>query len=276
MKKTSLIYSLKILGLVILAFFSTLSLTSLAQHSRVKWESIHDGVELATFTYRPPDSNSDVILHVVRADTKKTRVMVIDSYTIIKSSKRKYSAYSLRDIQSVTKPIAIINGGFTQSFTLPIAAGLVVSDGRTLAPLNRESRVQSGILCIMNDAVRIVNKDDYSEGECVHALQSGPKVVEYRGKNGILSRKHKFSRSLIGIDKGGRVLLVHATECYLYDLAELLIKDEINGGLSCISALNLSGDVQSGMSFTVNKKEIRSVGKIDATISSVIGVFPKD
>ena len=60
----------------------------------------------------------------------------------------------------------------------------------------------------------------------------------------------------------------------MYDLAEFLAKEESQGGLDCIAALNLSGDVESGL-YVNNEDSPYTYGNIDIPIASAIAVFFK-
>ena len=60
----------------------------------------------------------------------------------------------------------------------------------------------------------------------------------------------------------------------LYDLAIYLLKKESEGGLECISALNLSGDSESGL-YVHDPKEPFTDGNIDVPIASAIAFFKK-
>lgn len=242
--------------------------------NKIEWSEIYPGVEYGRTFYSVSETKQIVEIEIIRAKLEKIKIQVHDSFSLVRSSNLKYPAYSLRELDVLLKPIAIINGGFTQSLSFPLPAGLVLEKGQTKAPLNIKSKKQSGVLCIKDKSISIINKKSYQPKNCIFGLQSGPRIVEYPGINGIKSRKNSYIRSAIGIDKKGRVLFLRATEIALYDLAKFLIKDETQGGLNVKVALNMSGDIESGMIYKVNSKHI-SHGDIDATIASAVSIMAR-
>ena len=76
------------------------------------------------------------------------------------------------------------------------------------------------------------------------------------------------------INKKGECLLIYASETYLYDLAEFVIKDENEGGLSCIQVLNLTGGHGAGILWRY-KSKTETVGETEALMASAIAIFPK-
>jgi uncharacterized protein YigE (DUF2233 family) len=248
-------------------------------HADTTIKQIRDGVQFIKTNHRPKGSSNGITIYIVRVDTEKVDIKVLNNYKVIKSAEKRFPSYSLREISKLLDPVAIINGAFSDSFTIPIPSGLVVQDGEETSPLNMASSLQSGIFCIDEEGVKILDKNGYENGMCNQAIQSGPRIVEYPGVNGIResekSKKNKFTRSVVAIDKFKRVLLVKTSEAFLYDIAEFLLSPESVGGFSCIAALNLSGDVQSGLSVSVSNKKRIEVGAQGATIPSSIAVFAK-
>jgi hypothetical protein len=240
----------------------------------IKWIQLSQSVEVGRTEYTIPEINEKVRFEIIRANPDLVDVKVISSVNLIKRKKRKYAAYSLREIDSILKPLAVINGGYTQSFSYPIPAGLIVIDSKAIMKLNKGSRLQSGVLCIKKNSNKIISKNKYKPNECDYALQCGPKIIEFPGKKGINSRKRKFSRSVVAIDKTGRILFIKSSSISLYDLADFLLIDFKNGGLEVNVALNLSGNVESGLIYR-NMNVTNFFGDIDAPIASAIGIFSK-
>lgn len=240
----------------------------------VAWRIVAEGVQVTETTHPVADAEADIDLHAVRVDPNKVHVVVLDTYATMSEAGSKYAAYSLRDLKRISGAVALINGGFSQSFALPVPAGLVVQNGETTARLNRESKLQSGVFCMNDEGAKVVNKADYSDELCRDALQSGPKIVEYDGENGIRAPKNPFTRSVACVDAEGRVLLVRSSSATLYHLAEVLRAPESDGGYGCQAALNLSGDVDSGLLYEIDDEE-KTVGVVDSVIASAIAVVPK-
>ncbi len=258
------------------------------------WREIRPGMDVRRERHQVAGLRKPVTLQVLRADPAEVEIAVVDTYSTVSAQGVKYPSYSLRDLARVTDALALINGGFGQSTYYPVPAGLVVQDDRQKSPLNSASRTQSGVFCMPAaerrtasattgttagasgppGKARIVNKGDYRPGLCRQALQSGPKIVEYDGENGISRPAKAFERSVVCVDSAGRVLFVQSSRVSLFHLADILRAPEAAGGYGCQAALNLSGDVESGLLYTTGGK-LQSVGEVDAPVASAIAVRPK-
>ncbi|MCG8360588.1 MAG: phosphodiester glycosidase family protein [Kiloniellales bacterium] len=261
-------------GLVLLAIFSVAFEVPKAAGQEDGWQPVAPGVEFRRSEHEIAGVEAPATLAVVRADPTRTKVVVLDSYSTVSREGKKYASYSLRELKRIVGAIAVVNGGFGQSFALPVPAGLVVQDGDTISPLNRQSRTQSGVFCVNGDEAKLVNKLDYRDGACRQALQSGPKIVEYPGENGISRPRKAFIRSVACIDDAGRVLLVRSSSAALFHVAEILRAETADGGYGCEAALNLSGDVESGMLYEADGED-RPVGEVDSLVASAIAILPR-
>lgn len=259
-----------------------------------EWREIRPGMEIRRERHQVAGVRKPITLRVLRADPAEVEIAVVDTYSTVSARGVKYPSYSLRDLARVTDALALINGGFGQSTYYPVPAGLVVQNDQQKSPLNKASRTQSGVFCMPAaerrtasatigttagasgppGKARIVNKDDYRPGLCRQALQSGPKIVEYDGENGISQPARAFERSVVCVDGVGRVLFVQASRVSLFHLADILRAPEAAGGYGCQAALNLSGDIESGLLYTTDGK-LQSVGEVDAPVASAIAVLPK-
>jgi hypothetical protein len=235
-------------------------------------------VETAETSIEPDAETGSVPVFVVRIDPSRVRISVLDPVLAVSEAGRASGAYSLREMLGIDAPHAVINGGFTGSFTYPLPTGLVRHDRETLSPLNRASRTQSGIFCVRDGTPSILPKSEYRPGACDEALQSGPRVVEPGGRNGIHRNERDgtpHQRSIVALDDAGRLLFLRSGPAHLYDLAELLVRGEDAGGLSCSAALNLSGDLESGVGVRDPEGGLELHGEVDVTIASAIGVFQR-
>lgn len=133
-----------------------------------------------------------------------------------------------------------------------------------------------GFFCVKETALNIVRKEEYKKTNCFYGLQSGPILIERPSKIVIRPEERiklkKYRRSVVAIDKKGRLLLIITSEAYLYDLAVFLSKEELQGGLDCLEALNMSGDDQAGL-YVKHRKSHFIFGDIDIPISSAIAIF---
>ncbi len=217
-------------------------------------------------------------VNIIKVNRNKNRVVILSSEEELNKKPVSESfIYSVRNLNRILSPVAMINGGFTGSFTFPIPTGLIVHNKRTISSINRaDSFLQGGVFCIKNsqkNGVDIIKSSDYKENTCFEALQNGPLIIK-DGRNNIsrfINRVNRrfvntpYSRSIVAIDKNKDILLIQTDSISLNELVNFLINN-----LSVISALNLSGHTDSGMIY--NSK---SFGKIDSTVPSVIAVFSR-
>ena len=242
------------------------------------FERLQPGVELASFVTTPP-GRPTIEFTVLRVEPRYVRVAVVDLRHLratVPGVRSGQLAYSLRELDRLRRPLAMINGGFTNSLVLPQPSGFVKIAGRVMSKLNVASNKQSGALCISHGAdVTILKSNSDGLGRCEDALQSGPIVVEDPGKNGIKpgAVDARFARSIIGVDEGGRVLLVQTSAASLFDVAEALI-DQRTVGLRVRTALNLDGDADSGLLIHRRGSDLVR-GNVDATIPNAIAIVAR-
>jgi uncharacterized protein YigE (DUF2233 family) len=242
---------------------------------QISWEQVQPDVEHSSASHKGAESGQPFTIEALRIDPRKFNTETLDAYQTITDAGQKYSNFSLRDLADLKKPVAIISGGFTDSFSQPIPSGLIVENGQITARLNRASVTQSGVFCVNTSGVSIIDKAAYTDGECKFALQSGPKLVEPEGKNGITSsRKDQNFRSAMCIDKDSLLLFIYASQVTLADLAEVLRQPSSEGGYECVVALNLSGDIEAGMIYRDHQGMEKVAGHIDALLASAIAIFP--
>lgn len=185
-------------------------------------------------------------------------------------------SYSLGELVDKLKPQAAINGGFSSSYSIPTPTGLLVSNGKTIYRMNVNTVnvITNGILCV-GQTTSIIMKNDYKKSTCSDALEAGPILVR-AGKidariDGLQTkfRKGKAERSVVAINKQGRLLLIRVnTPVTLPVLANLLTQKD----LDCVSALNLSGSGDSGLYINTQGEKFR-VGRFDFPIASAIAIF---
>ena len=81
---------------------------------------------------------------------------------------------------------------------------------------------------------------------CCQALQSGPLLVEPDPNEP--ERRRAYARTAVCLMGDGRLRLVVVAEpTHLYPLAQWLARPLAEGGAGCRVALNLSGDLSSGL-----------------------------
>ena len=242
------------------------------------WDELRQGLVKRKFVVQVLDDRIPIEVNVIRIDPRiisEVKVInVLGSLSNLQS--KKFLVYSLREVISQFKPQVIINGGFAASYSLPIASGLLMENRKNIVRLNMISRTQTGIFCVNDREFKILRREEYKKEDWVHAFQAGPIIVELPGNVGIYQsekqKKEKYRRSVVAIDRQGRLLFINSSESHLYALAKFLVKEESEGGLDCIVALNLSGDEESGL-YVRNNDLTYIFGNIDVPISSAIAIF---
>ena len=237
-----------------------------------EWIELFPNINGRSFTTILEDNNP-VIINVIRISPVSYQIKIIDVYGNLKG-KEKYSIYNIREIVEDPNPLVVINGGFSPSYSLPLPSGLLIENSKIISPIKKDSKLLSGIFYIDTKGFNIIKKEEYREGY-LYALQSGPIIIEYPAKPAIYKNereKPKYKRSVVAIDKQGCLLLITTNEMHLYDLSQILVKEENQGGLNCVSALNLSGDEYTGLYINRKKRPI-ILGNTDVPIPSVIVVF---
>lgn len=239
------------------------------------WKELREGLAEATFRF-PTNQGAEAEIFAVRIDPTFFDVRVIDVYGSLTNNLATSPPFDINAVIGVTNPEVIINGGYSGSFALPIASGLVIDDGRLITRLNTTSPVQSGIFCVTREkTITIIHPKQFQLGTCIQAVQAGPVLVEYRGTIGIYKeereRKKRARRSFAALCQE-RLILGTTSEMHLYDLASFLARNETEGGLACVVALNLDGSSQAGLYVRVDNIG-HSFGNLEAEVPSAIAVF---
>lgn len=167
----------------------------------------------------------------------------------------------------------LMNGGIFEPGGVP--SGLMVQDGKTLLPVNRNPGegnfflMPNGIFLIGSKGAAVIRTDEYPlEGVMVkYAVQSGPLLLRH-GKvhpafnAGSDSRLH---RNGVGVAKNGEVVMAmsdfHSKKFpNLYEFAELF------RSLGCEDALFLDGDLSQMRSGAGMRDQSNSFGSVFAII----------
>lgn len=137
-----------------------------------------------------------------------------------------------------------INGGFFTPQMQPI--GLRISDGEVRSRFKRIS--WWGVLQINGQRPRLLSAREFSPNSNIDfAIQSGPRLLVNRT---ILPLKEGVdNRSALCINDKRRILLIATQYLSLSttELAEILVRSEVKGGLGCVDALNLDGGSSTQM-----------------------------
>ncbi|MGZ5021765.1 MAG: phosphodiester glycosidase family protein, partial [Chthoniobacterales bacterium] len=153
--------------------------------------------------------------------------------------------HSLGEIMQRENCIAGTNGGYFDPDYAPV--GLLVSQGRTIAPL-RKARLLSGVVSVANARVQIQRSAEFSaKTKASAARQCGPFLVD-RGRAIAGLDNTRAARRTFVATSGDRVALGYCSHVTLAQLADLLASP-ILGDSRIERALNLDGGSSSGFWF---------------------------
>jgi uncharacterized protein YigE (DUF2233 family) len=157
--------------------------------------------------------------------------------------------------------VLAINGGFfdIDSRERLTPSGLLIVDGTLVRDLTDKG---SGVVFATADGVGIVRRQDFRAVRVVHAVQSGPLLVDPGGKLGIYKEDFdRQSRSAICLDGDAiRVVMVEGG-LSLLEFARVLSSPREAGGLSCEVALNLDGGPSTQAVARIGAQELSLVGR---------------
>ena len=153
----------------------------------------------------------------------------------------------LAEAMARAKAIAGVNGGYFDPEDAPV--GLLVSDGRVLAPL-RKAKLLSGVLMASASRVDIVRASRFTMSTRIKsAMQCGPLLVEGSGPIAGLNDTRKARRTFAGVDGKGRATLGVCSAVSLAQLGQILALPEAAGKIRITRALNLDGGSSSAFWF---------------------------
>ena len=168
------------------------------------------------------------------------------------------------------KAIAGVNGGYFDPEDAPV--GLLVSDGRVLAPL-RKAKLLSGVLTASASRVDIVRASRFTMSTRIKsAVQCGPLLVERSGPIAGLNDTRKARRTFAGVDGKGRATLGVCSAVSLAQLGQILALPEAAGKIRITRALNLDGGSSSAFWFA-GKDGIFSIRE-QKTVRDFVAIMP--
>ena len=245
-----------------------------------EWQPLAPGISYRMAALQRSSDRVSVPATVVRVVLDSAQVRIIDVYGTLRSRRRSFG-YSLKEISQLESARVLMNGGFSNSFTLPLPAGLLVRDGQTVSQLTTEALLD-GVLCIEGRRTTIMKRGQYpQEGDqtpqalvlrrprCPNALQAGPLLVVgglVAVGDPVPGMTRDARRSSIGIDDAGHLYLVVAGSLGLGDMARFLFSE-----LKCTTALNLGGSTDSGLLLRRGNQWL-TYGSVDGPIASAIAV----
>jgi len=174
---------------------------------------------------------------------------------------------SLGEVMQRENCLAGVNGGYFDPDYAPV--GLLVSDGRLIAPL-KKARLLSGVISARNGRVQIQRAAEFSmKNKPQAARQCGPFLVERGGAVPGLNDQAAARRTFVATMPGERAALGYCSPVTLAQLAALLTRAD----LKIERALNLDGGSSSGFWFE-GANGVFSIRNLKS-VRDYVGIVPK-
>lgn len=181
---------------------------------------------------------------------------------------------TVKNMVQTSGALLTINANFFDSSGKPL--GLAIQDGKELNPFKNISWwgifYQEGTKS-HNVAGHIIHSSQFRKNPAIkNAIQAGPRLII----NGTIPKlkSQNSAKSAIGINKKGEILVVATLSSIdIVELAELMVKPELTGGLECINALNLDGGSSTQLYAKVGDFELDLPNFVNVPVG--LGVFKK-
>ena len=218
----------------------------LASAARAEWgvtssdaeRSAVAGVEHRRIVVVQGETGEEAKIELALFSTKAATLRVIDNPT---------GADDLAAVMRRTRAVAGVNGGYFDPQDLPL--GLVVSDGKSLAPL-RKARLLSGVIVASKGRVELLRYAEYSARKnTTAALQCGPFLVDAAKPVPGLNDTRSARRTFIVTGGGDRAALGFCSSVTLAEMGEILATPGLLPDLKVQRALNLDGGSSSAFWF---------------------------
>jgi uncharacterized protein YigE (DUF2233 family) len=209
------------------------------------------------------ESGDRAQIHLALFDSKRATLKVIDQPNEPRSA--------LAETMEHHNSLAGTNGGyFEPDYT---ALGLLVSDGRVIAPL-RKAGLLSGVLAVTNGRLRVQRVAEFSrKARPVDALQSGPFLVDRGRAVSGLNAERLARRTFIATDGATQAGLGYCSAVSLAQLARILATSDLVRDFTIERALNLDGGSSSAFWFRDGKRAF-SIPE-QKTVRNFVAVMPK-
>jgi uncharacterized protein YigE (DUF2233 family) len=201
-------------------------------------------------------------LDVALFTTKSATLRVIDNPT---------GADDLAAVMLRTRGVAGVNGGYFDPQDIPL--GLMISDGKLIAPL-RKARLLSGVILVTKSRVELLRYAEYSPRKtATTALQCGPFLVD--GGNSVpgLNETRSARRTFILVGGADRVAIGFCSWATLAELGDILATPRIMPEVKVQRALNLDGGSSSAFWFAGENGPLSI--REQKTVRNFVVVVPK-
>jgi uncharacterized protein YigE (DUF2233 family) len=248
----------------LLFFLATVALAQAEwrMSSSIREASPNESVEHWTTKVTNSEMGASANLHFAVFDTRVATLRVIDQPTAPR--------HDLAEAMTGVDALAGVNGGYFDPEDAPV--GLLVSEGRVLAPL-RKAKLLSGVLFATRNRVDVVRATRFSMSDKIKsALQCGPLLVEHGGPVAGLNDSRSARRTFAAVDGNGRAALGVCSAVSLAELGRILCLTNTAGKMKIVRALNLDGGSSSAFWFA-GRDEATSIAE-QKTVRDFVAIMP--
>jgi hypothetical protein len=209
------------------------------------------------------ETSAHAVIDLALFSTKSCTLRVIDQATTPRGD--------LAHVMQREKCLAGVNGGYFSPDYAPI--GLVIVDGRTIAPLRR-ARLLTGVLTASLRGVQIMRTREFPRQQKFDAaVQCGPFLVDLGRPVRGLEQTHQARRTFAVVAKSDRAALGFCSETSLAELADILASAQLADDFKISRALNLDGGSSSGFWFA-RESGVFSIPE-QKTVRDFVAIVPK-
>lgn len=232
------------------------------------WKPIRRGVEFRTVVMQRTEPAYDMELKLLRVDSQwiVPRVLYADQFQL-KSANTKIFAEK-------AGAIAVINANYFDEKIRPLA--YLKTAGKEINRAVSKHGLYTGVFGLGESGPFVTHRDEFQPGHATEALQAGPLLLHRSASVAVLSGLGRYARrSVIGIDKDGRVLIGVSDTVIgglsFAELQELFAKPKWQ--METVELLNLDGGGSSQLYVKSGKFEEWLPGTSDVPVA--IGFFDR-
>lgn len=211
-------------------FLFLLLLISPVSFAQTQWQILSPG--LAYTKINPIIINPWGYIHAFRIDP------VHFNFQLALAKDYKLTSANVRQLAEKADALLAVNGGFFTPEWRPV--GLRIINNTIRSPLKKSNWL--GVFYLVRDIPHIVSERYFHHQRGINfAIQGGPRLII----NGEIPplKPGLAERTAIGITPTNNIILLitQNTPMTTTQLAEIMLKPEIEDGLACLHALNLDG-----------------------------------
>jgi exopolysaccharide biosynthesis protein len=230
-------FGVEALGFVFAILFAASAHADWTVVSSRSEKSVPLGAENRHIVLTEKETGTETTLDLALFSMKSTTLRVIDNAG---------GRDDLAIVAAREHALAGTNGGYFDPENQPV--GLVVIDGRQMAPLRR-ARLLSGVLLAADGRIQLLRTAEFStKRKATAALQCGPFLVDHAKPVAGLNATREARRTFIARSGSDQVVLGFCSEATLAGLAGILVGSVVPD-LKFDRALNLDGGSSSAYWF---------------------------